>query len=47
MKKHSSIFFIIQWGKERAIIEEVGTRQTYIITHQYLMNLDEMGCIIA
>lgn len=41
-------FIILQWGKERSIIQEVTSNnfETYIIENQKLMNLDEMGLII-
>lgn len=48
-KKNDEKFFIIlQWGKERSIIQEVTGNDfpIYIIDNQHLMNLDEMGYIL-
>lgn len=41
-------FIILQWGKERSIIQEVDTNDftIYIIDNEYLMNLDEMGYVL-
>ena len=41
-------FIILQWGKNRSIIQEVTGNDfpTYIIDNNHLMNLDEMGYIL-
>lgn len=41
-------FIILQWGKERSIIQEVTGNDfpIYIIDNQHLMNLDEMGYVL-
>jgi hypothetical protein len=39
-------FLILQWGKERSIIENVNTQEVFIIDNQHLMNLDENGVIL-
>lgn len=39
-------FIIIQWGKERSIIQHTDYHyEIYIINNQQLMNLDERGLI--
>ena len=41
-------FLILQMGKNRSIIQEVTGNDfpIYIIDNDYLMNLDEMGCVL-
>lgn len=41
-------FIILQWGKNRSIIQEVTGIgfSIYIIDNDHLMNLDEMGGIL-
>lgn len=39
---------IIQWGKERSIVQEVSSLDNpiMIVDNQYLMNLDELGVVL-
>ena len=47
-KDDRKTFIILQWGKERSIIQEVTGNDfpIYIIDNQHLMNLDEMGYVL-
>ena len=47
-KNDRKYFIILQWGKNRSIIQEVTGNNfpTYIIDNDYLMYLDEMGVIL-
>ena len=47
-KNDRKYFIILQWGKNRSIIQEVTGNDfpTYIIDNDYLINLDEMGVIL-
>lgn len=47
-KNDEKYFIILQWGKERSIIQEVTGNDfpIYIIDNQHLMNLDEMGYVL-
>lgn len=47
-KQNEQKFIILQWGKNRSIIQEVTGNDfpTYIIDNQYLMNLEERGIIL-
>lgn len=42
---NQEIFVLLQWGKERSIIESADSHEVYLIENQYLMNLDERGVI--
>ena len=47
-KNNRKMFLILQWGKNRSIIQEVTGNDfpTYIIDNDHLMNLDERGLIL-
>ena len=39
---------ILQWGKERSIVQDVSSLDNpiMIVDNQYLMNLDELGAVL-
>ena len=47
-RKKCNKYLIIQWGKNRSIIQNVSdiNNDILIIDNQYLMNLDERGLIL-
>jgi len=47
-KNDRKYFIILQWGKNRSIIQEVTENDfpTYIIDNDHLMILDEMGLVL-
>ena len=47
-KNNRKMFLILQWGKNRSIIQNVSDidNPILIVDNQYLMNLDEMGLIL-
>ena len=47
-RKQCKKFLILQWGKNRSIIQNVSDidNPILIVDNQYLMNLDERGLIL-
>lgn len=44
-KQNKKMYLILQWGKERSIIEDINTYTQYIVDNQYIATLSERGNI--